>query len=91
MADKDKQLVKRTNLQEIKELREKLKELEQETDEAVSPSKTVQKKRVIPDPNRKKQDPYAKRKPLTKEESKFLSDLWYTGEAGYAGRENRCH
>ena len=56
-----------------------------------TPNKTLQttttKKQPLPKENTTDQKRYEKRKPLNKEEAKFISDLWYTGEAGYAGRD----
>ena len=76
-------LIKRANLTKIKELKEKLKKLEGETFTEQQPKQAPTPK----DPNRPKQNPYEKRKPLNDQERKFVSDLWYKGEGNYAGRD----
>jgi transposase InsO family protein len=88
---KDGFTIKRSNLQKIKELKAKLKKLEGETysEPQAKPTQDnkqqdTQKKQ---DPNRPKQNPYEKRKPLNEQERKFVSDLWYRGEGNYSGRD----
>ena len=80
--------IKRSNLKKIAELKARLKKLEGETysepeTKATTPYKPAKKR----DPNRPKQNPYEKRKPLNEEERKFVSDLWYKGEGNYSGRD----
>ena len=81
--------IKRANLKKIAELKARLKKLEGETysepqtKSTPPPNKPAKKT----DPNRPKQNPYEKRKPLNEEERKFVSDLWYKGEANYSGRD----
>ena len=80
--------IKRSNLKKIAELKARLKKLEGETysepeTKATTPNKPAKKR----DPNRPKQNPYEKRKPLNEEERKFVSDLWYKGEGNYSGRD----
>ena len=63
--------IKRANLTKIKELKEKLQKLEGETFTEQQPKQASAPK----NPNRPKQNPYEKRKPLNDQERKVVSDL----------------